>query len=72
MEHIDFMGEFSLPFNQMIEQLAARQIALESEIGAGKQMTRALSQSNLLLSGITSTIPQMIIETKKGCCFIQF
>ncbi len=60
-QRVDFMGEFSASFNAMIEQLEARRAALEAEIESGKMMTKALEQSNLLLSGITANIPQMII-----------
>lgn len=61
MQHVDFMGEFAEAFNTMTRQLAARQRALEAEIENGRQKTKALEQSNSLLTDITYQIPQKIV-----------
>ena len=59
-QRIDFMGEFADAFNTMVEQLADRQNKLENEIKQSKKNTKALQQSNLLLSNLTHYIPHQI------------
>jgi len=59
-QHVDFMGDFSDGFNKMVAQLADRQENLENEILQSQKHTKALEQSNLLLSNLTQHIPQQI------------
>jgi len=59
-QRVDFMGEFAEAFNTMIEQLADRQQKLENEINMSQKQSKALEQSNLLLSRLTQYIPQQI------------
>lgn len=60
-QRVDFMGEFAEAFNQMVVQLDSRQQALMEEIESSHEKSRALEQSNNLLSNITAGIPQSII-----------
>lgn len=60
-QRVDFMGEFSDAFNQMIQQLDARQQALEEEIERGREKSRALEASNVLLTNITCGISKSIV-----------
>ena len=59
-QRIDFMGEFADAFNMMVEQLADRQEKLENEITLSQKRTKAVEQSNLLLSKLTQYIPEQI------------
>lgn len=60
-QHVDFMGEFSEAFNTMIQQLAERQQQLDHEMERIQKKTRALEESNRLLSCVTQYIPQQIL-----------
>lgn len=60
-QRVDFMGDFSNAFNTMIEQLAERQQKLEQEIEITRNKSKALAQSNQLLTNITQYITQQII-----------
>lgn len=64
-QRIDFMGEFSEAFNTMVEQLDARQKALEQEIEAGRQKTQALQAAGSLVTNITENISQMIVVLRE-------
>ena len=59
-QRVDFMGEFADSFNTMVKQLADRQRKLEDEIEVSHKHAISLEQSNLLLSNLTSYIPQQI------------
>lgn len=71
-QHVDFMGEFSNAFNQMIQQLAERQERLEQEINRSNNKSMALEQSNKLLTNITQNIPQQIIVVNSDTKAINF
>lgn len=60
-QRIDFMGEFSEAFNTMIEQLDARQKALEKEIETSRQKNRALQAAGSLVANITENTPRIIV-----------
>ena len=71
-QRVDFMGDFSDAFNQMVEQLTERQNKLENEIELSRNKTVALEQTNRLLSNITRHIPQQIIVVERGTRKILF
>lgn len=64
-QRIDFMGEFSEAFNTMVQQLDARQKALEKEIEAGRKKTQALQAAGSLVTNITENISQMIVVLRE-------
>lgn len=60
-QRVDFMGDFAEAFNTMIQQLDARQTALEEEMEHNRQKTIALEQSHSLMTDITANISQQIM-----------
>lgn len=60
-QRVDFLGEFSLAFNQMISQLEQREEALKNETKKANDWAHALQQSNDLLLHIIEHLPEWII-----------
>ena len=60
-QRVDFMGEFSVAFNTMVEQLGERQEALEKQILLIEQKRESLSQSNHVLSALIHLMPVQIL-----------
>jgi len=60
-QKVDFMGEFSDAFNQMITQLDTRQTALQSEIKRSNERALALEQSNTFFLSVSESISLGII-----------
>ena len=60
-QRVDFMGEFSNAFNEMIVQLAERQRRLEDTISQIEKKSVSLEQSNLLLNALMQYVPLQII-----------
>lgn len=60
-QRVDFMGEFSAAFNEMIKQLESRQKSLESEMEKTRQNAVALQDSIELLGSITRGMPEGIL-----------
>jgi len=64
-QRVEFMGDFSVAFNKMVEQLAERQHKLEDKINEIQKKTTSLEQSNLLLTALMHHVPQQIIVIDK-------
>jgi len=64
-QRVEFLGDFSVAFNMMVEQLAERQQKLESKINEIQKKTTSLEQSNLLLTALMHHVPQQIIVIDK-------
>lgn len=64
-QRVDFMGDFSVAFNTMIEQLDQRSETLLGEIKRSEEKSRALEQSISLFEAITTQISQWIVVTDK-------
>jgi diguanylate cyclase (GGDEF)-like protein len=68
-QHVDFMGDFAVAFNTMVQQLDERRKALIEEIESGRRKAQALESSNSLFEAIMSSMKQLIvvvdIETKE-------
>jgi diguanylate cyclase (GGDEF)-like protein len=60
-QRVEFMGEFSTAFNEMVTQLAERQKKLEDEIEQANKNAKALEQSSLLLGKLTQILPHPIL-----------
>lgn len=60
-QRVDFMGEFSAAFNEMIKQLESRQKSLEAEMEKTRQNAVALQESIDLLGSITRGMPEGIL-----------
>jgi len=60
-QRVAFMGEFSVAFNTMVEQLAERQQKLEEKIIKLQDKTIALERSNSLVNSLMRHISQQII-----------
>ena len=66
MHRVEFMGDFSLAFNTMVEQLAERQRKLEDKIEQIQKQKSSLEQNNLMLAALMHYVPQQIIVTDKN------
>ena len=64
-QRVEFMGDFAVAFNSMVEQLDLRRMALIEEIEAGRKKSQALESANDLLEAITSRLPQLVIVLDK-------
>jgi len=60
-QRVDFMGEFSVAFNSMVEQLDQRQQQLEGTINQVQQKNASLEHSNLFLNLLMNHVPMQII-----------
>ena len=60
-QRVDFMGDFSVAFNAMVEQLAERERDLEDTIDQIQKKSNSLEQGNLLLNALMHYVPQQII-----------
>lgn len=60
-QRVNFMGDFSVSFNTMIEQLDRQRAALLTEIENSQKQTKALEKINSLFEEITSQMSQWII-----------
>jgi len=65
-QRVDFMGEFSMAFNQMVEQLAERQGSLEEKIDEVLKKSVALEHGNRLLESLIQHVPQQIIVVDRS------
>ncbi|MDR1709677.1 MAG: diguanylate cyclase [Candidatus Accumulibacter sp.] len=59
-QRVDFLGDFAVAFNRMVEQLDEQRAALLEEIEAGRQKTHALEQNASMFEAITLNVPQWI------------
>jgi diguanylate cyclase (GGDEF)-like protein len=60
-QHISFMGDFSVAFNAMIDQLRDRREDILEEMDTIKQKTQDLARSNSLFETITGLMPEWIV-----------
>ncbi|MDR1320403.1 MAG: diguanylate cyclase [Gracilibacteraceae bacterium] len=60
-QRVNFMGEFAVSFNMMVEQLQENRVALINEIEKSDRKALELEQSNSLFAAITAEISQWII-----------
>ena len=60
-QRVHFMGDFSVAFNTMVEQLADRQQKLEDTIAQIQSKSASLEQGNLLFATLMQYVPQRII-----------
>ncbi len=60
-QRVEFMGDFAVAFNSMVEQLERRRTALMEEIESSRKKSKALENSNDLLAAITNQLPQWVI-----------
>ena len=60
-QHVDFMGEFSDAFNEMVAQLAERRREMEAESKRNKQSMEELAKANSIFEAITSTMEEWIV-----------
>jgi diguanylate cyclase (GGDEF)-like protein len=65
-QRVNFMGDFSLAFNSMIEQLDQRRTELLNEIAASHKKTLALAQNNALFEALTAQMSQWIVVMDKN------
>jgi len=67
-QHVDFMGEFSDAFNEMIAQLAERRDEMEAEAERNKERMDELARANSIFEAITSNMEEWIvmIDRKTG------
>jgi diguanylate cyclase (GGDEF)-like protein len=64
-QRISFMGDFSEALNNMVEQLCARQSALEQAVEVSERKTQALQRSIAVFEDITAQMSQLIIVLDK-------
>jgi len=64
-QRVQFMGDFSIAFNKMVEQLAERERNLKETITQIQLKSTSLEQSNSLLSALMHYVPQQIIVIDK-------
>jgi diguanylate cyclase (GGDEF)-like protein len=60
-QHVNFMGEFSVAFNEMTDQLRERQHVLNREMDEIQRKTNDLARSNNLFETITSMMTEWIV-----------
>ena len=60
-QRVDFMGEFSIAFNAMVEQLAERERSLSEKLDEIQRKSTSLERSNLLLTTLMHYVPQQVI-----------
>jgi len=60
-QHIDFMGEFSDAFNEMVVQLAGRRREMEIEAERNKERLDELARANSIFEAITSNMEEWIV-----------
>jgi len=60
-QHVDFMGEFSDAFNEMIAQLAERRREMEAEAERNKAHMEELARANSIFEVITSNMEEWIV-----------
>jgi diguanylate cyclase (GGDEF)-like protein len=60
-QHVDFMGDFAVAFNTMVQQLDESRKALIEELESGRRKAQALESSNSLFEAITNNMTQLII-----------
>lgn len=67
-QHIEFLGDFSTAFNQMIEQLAQREVSLRSEMEKVSKKVSALERSRRLFQSLAENLPMciVILERQNG------
>jgi diguanylate cyclase (GGDEF)-like protein len=65
-QRVNFMGDFSLAFNSMIEQLDQKRTELLNEIAASHKKTLALAQNNALFEALTAQMSQWIVVMDKN------
>ena len=64
-QKVDFMGEFSVAFNTMTEQLAERQQCIENKM-------EQIKQANILLTNLMRKVPLQIIVIDRDTCKVLF
>ena len=62
---VSFMGDFSIAFNSMVEQLDERQKALLNEIEASRKKTLALALNNEFFEKVTAQMSQWIVVVER-------
>ena len=60
-QHVDFMGEFSDAFNEMVEQLASRRREMEDEAERNQAHLEELARANSIFEVITSNMEEWIV-----------
>ena len=60
-QHIDFMGEFSDAFNEMIAQLSERRNEMEAESKSNKERMEELANANSIFEAITGKMDEWIV-----------
>lgn len=62
-QRVDFLGEFSVAFNTMIEQLELREQQLKEEVDKNKEIAESTKETNELLYGILDSINNWVVVT---------
>ncbi len=60
-QRVEFMGDFALSFNFMVEELKRHRTELLEEIEINRSKSQALENVNDLLEAVTSQLPQRVI-----------
>ena len=60
-QHIEFMGEFSAAFNEMVAQLAEQRREMETEAERNKESMEVLAKANSIFEAITSNMEEWIV-----------
>ena len=65
-QHVDFMGEFSDAFNEMIAQLAERRREMEVEAENNKERMDELAKANSIFEAITGNMEEWIVMVDRA------
>ena len=65
-QRIDFMGDFSIAFNNMVAQLAERRRQMENEAENNKKRMEELAKANSILEAITSNMEEWIVMVDRA------
>jgi len=65
-QHVDFMGEFSDAFNEMIAQLAERRREMEVEAEHNKERMDELAKANSIFEAITGNMEEWIVMVDRA------
>jgi diguanylate cyclase (GGDEF)-like protein len=64
-QRVEFMGEFALSFNSMVEQLERQRRELVDQIELSRLKSQALEQNNELFEAVTGRISQWILVVRR-------
>ena len=65
-QRVNFMGEFSDAFNEMVSLLDQRKIEIANEIEHAKNQTQELARTNSMFEAITSNMQEWIVMVDKA------